>query len=207
MFFSHCSSLISWKNIDWSRYWDPRIFLFNAVRIDKKEVSHRIARKSSQQSNKAPLVQKSFRIKAVFKSVMDLNDFPFDYQVSITRIFSDVSESSQSESESESSLPSPSPAHVQMYYRMNHQQVSLSRYNKLCLNQSRRSSVSPVRASDVYTKYLSLIFLCFYPFTSHWLHFFKSHYFVIFVSPKGFDLGRVDCICTYKNQFKGIIQI
>ena len=41
---------------------------------------------------------------------MDLNDFPFDYQVSITRIFSDVSESSQSESESESSLPSPSPA-------------------------------------------------------------------------------------------------
>ena len=63
-----------------------------------------------------------------------------------TFIGSDVSESShsesKSESESESGLPSPSPAcpspspspaHVQMYYIINHKQVSHSKYSRLCL--------------------------------------------------------------------------
>ena len=70
--------------IDWSKQWDPRIRFFNAVEIDNYEVKHRVGKDSEDQvdnPNYIPDAQLSIRLKGTFKTTMELNDFPFDYQV------------------------------------------------------------------------------------------------------------------------------
>ncbi|XP_071488317.1 cys-loop ligand-gated ion channel-like [Diadema antillarum] len=77
--------------IDWSEHWDPRIYFFNAVSIDKYEVKHRVGLKSpyDDETDPIPDAQLSIRMKGTFKSVMRLTDFPFDYQNLTIKIMSD----------------------------------------------------------------------------------------------------------------------
>ncbi|XP_071488348.1 cys-loop ligand-gated ion channel-like [Diadema antillarum] len=77
--------------IDWSEHWDPRIYFFNAVSIDKYEVKHRVGLKSpyDDETDPIPDAQLSIRMKGTFKSVMRLTDFPFDYQNLTIKLMSD----------------------------------------------------------------------------------------------------------------------
>ncbi|XP_072180076.1 cys-loop ligand-gated ion channel-like [Diadema setosum] len=77
--------------IDWSEQWDPRIYFFNAVSIDKKEVKHRVGLRSSRvdETDQIPDAQLSIRMRGTFKSKMRLKDFPFDYQNLTIELMSD----------------------------------------------------------------------------------------------------------------------
>ncbi|XP_072180077.1 cys-loop ligand-gated ion channel-like [Diadema setosum] len=77
--------------IDWSEHWEPRIYFFNAVSIDKYEVKHRKGLKSlyDDETDPIPDAQLSIRMRGTFKSDMKLNDFPFDYQNLTIKLMSD----------------------------------------------------------------------------------------------------------------------
>ena len=85
--------------IDWDREWDPEITFANAVELrslkKKHDVSfenqvqetHRDGRHSigsdeedNQSHDGTPIVQLSYRVKGRFKSILDLKNFPFDFQ-------------------------------------------------------------------------------------------------------------------------------
>ena len=68
---------MSRSDIDWSKEWDPRIYFHNAVSYDTFEKKHQLGDTSHE---KGPLVKLFYRMKGTFKEVMELNDFPFDYQ-------------------------------------------------------------------------------------------------------------------------------
>ncbi|XP_041460398.1 uncharacterized protein LOC121411647 isoform X1 [Lytechinus variegatus] len=79
------------EDIDWGEQWDPRIYFFNAVSIDKYEVKKRLGLKSADDDEDDPIpdAQLSIRMKGVFKSSMNLSNFPFDYQDLKIKIMSD----------------------------------------------------------------------------------------------------------------------
>ena len=85
--------------IDWDREWDPEITFANAVELrslkkkhdvsfeNQVQESHRDGRHSigsdeedNQSHDGTPIVQLSYRVKGRFKSILDLKNFPFDFQ-------------------------------------------------------------------------------------------------------------------------------
>ena len=64
--------------VDWDEEWDPRLYFDNIVEIKSFEQKHKII--TSNNEERPPTVQLSFRVKASFKSIFSLRDFPFDYQ-------------------------------------------------------------------------------------------------------------------------------
>ena len=66
------------NNVDWDEEWDPRLYFDNIVEIKSFEQKHKIF--TSNEEEGSPTVQLSFRVKASFKSIFSLHDFPFDYQ-------------------------------------------------------------------------------------------------------------------------------
>ena len=65
------------NEIEWEKYWDPRIYFVNAVEIKSCQKKHKVIR---MMGSKFPTVQLSFRVIARFKTLFSLHNFPFDYQ-------------------------------------------------------------------------------------------------------------------------------
>ena len=65
------------SEIEWSKYWDPRVCFLNAVDIMHMTSSHKMIKTPG---NLNPVVQLSYRVKGRFRSLFDLQNFPFDYQ-------------------------------------------------------------------------------------------------------------------------------
>ena len=68
---------LSESDIDWNAEWDPRIYFHNAVSYNMFEKKHQLEETNHQDG---PLVRQSYRVKGTFKEILELNDFPFDYQ-------------------------------------------------------------------------------------------------------------------------------
>lgn len=69
------------QDIDWNNCWDPRVYFFNAVTIDKLECKHNIVPNDDDSIDGVPDAQLSIRMKATFKTAMQLHSFPYDHQV------------------------------------------------------------------------------------------------------------------------------
>ena len=89
--------------IDWDKEWDPRIIFANAVEIKNIKKKHCLALTGIKESNDnlaededcldhIPFVQLSYRVKGRFKSLLNLKNFPFDFQTLSIVISSDWSE-------------------------------------------------------------------------------------------------------------------
>ena len=72
---------LSFQEVNWDEQWDPRIYFFNAVNIDKMQTNHYILPNEDDDPNGVPDVRLSIRMKGTFKCSMQLKDFPFDCQV------------------------------------------------------------------------------------------------------------------------------
>ena len=62
--------------IPWDEYWDPRIAFQNIASCDLLERRHFFETKPDE----APFVCLQYHVKGYFKEVLEVNDFPFDYQ-------------------------------------------------------------------------------------------------------------------------------
>ncbi|KAJ8037636.1 Gamma-aminobutyric acid receptor subunit beta-2 [Holothuria leucospilota] len=73
------------QDIALDEYWDPRIYFPNAVTIDERERKHFI---QYHDDSTVPYAYLSLRMKATFKSVMQLQDFPLDHQALKIKVMS-----------------------------------------------------------------------------------------------------------------------
>ena len=64
------------KDIEWEKFWDPRLSFENVVSYDLFERRHQIEAKK----NEVPMICLYYHIRGVFKEILEVNDFPFDYQ-------------------------------------------------------------------------------------------------------------------------------
>ncbi|KAJ8037632.1 Gamma-aminobutyric acid receptor subunit beta-2 [Holothuria leucospilota] len=78
------------QDIALDEYWDPRIYFPNAVTIDERERKHFI---QYHDDETVPYAYLSIRMKATFKSVMQLQNFPLDHQVLTIKVMSNWPES------------------------------------------------------------------------------------------------------------------
>ena len=62
--------------IPWDEYWDPRIIFTNIATCDMNNRRHIFLPKD----NEIPFVRLEYHVKGYFKEVLEVNDFPFDYQ-------------------------------------------------------------------------------------------------------------------------------
>ena len=67
-------------DIDWSQYWNPKLFIENAVGEPKSHSSHQVEYNASGEATMLERV----RFKGTFLEQMELWEFPFDLQVSDT---------------------------------------------------------------------------------------------------------------------------
>ena len=65
-------------NIDWNSAWDPGMYIVDFVSYDIFE-RHQTLRKS-EKAGGIPYVIQYYHIKGTFKEVLEVNNFPFDYQ-------------------------------------------------------------------------------------------------------------------------------
>lgn len=65
--------------IDWSQYWNPAIYIENAIG-EPKETSFRLV--TYNEEGEATIHEKK-RVKGVFLESLELKDFPFDVQVGV----------------------------------------------------------------------------------------------------------------------------
>jgi hypothetical protein len=65
------------ENIDFSKYWNPRLFVDNTLGEPKEELWQSVQFDDSGQAN---MVEKK-RIKGTFQENLELKHFPFDTQV------------------------------------------------------------------------------------------------------------------------------
>ncbi|XP_065062175.1 glycine receptor subunit alpha-3-like isoform X2 [Rhopilema esculentum] len=65
-------------DVDWEDVWDPNIHLIHAVGFDVLEKSNRLI--PSLDSKTPPDIIQYFHIKGTFKEVLEVNEFPYDYQ-------------------------------------------------------------------------------------------------------------------------------
>lgn len=79
MFIFHI--ILHFQDVNWDEHWDPRIYFFNAVNIDKMQTNHYIMPNDDDDPDGIPDVRLSIRMKGTFKCSMQLKDFPFDCQV------------------------------------------------------------------------------------------------------------------------------
>ncbi|PIK52444.1 putative gamma-aminobutyric acid receptor subunit gamma-2 isoform X2 [Apostichopus japonicus] len=77
------------EDIDWNECWDPRVYFFNAVNIDKLECKHNIVPNDDDSVDGIPDAQLSIRMKATFKTAMQLHSFPYDHQKLTIKLMSD----------------------------------------------------------------------------------------------------------------------
>ena len=66
------------ENIDWELAWEPGVYIIDAVSIDVFE-RHQSLR-PPKYDGRPPQVVQYYHIKGTFKEVLELNNFPFDYQ-------------------------------------------------------------------------------------------------------------------------------
>ena len=64
------------ENIPWDKYWDPEIKFPNMASCDLNVRRHFF----DQSDNEVPFVCLRYHIKGYFREVLEVNDFPFDYQ-------------------------------------------------------------------------------------------------------------------------------
>ncbi|XP_054751566.1 gamma-aminobutyric acid receptor subunit epsilon-like [Lytechinus pictus] len=77
------------EEVNWDEQWDPRIYFFNAVNIDKMQTNHYIIPNEDDDPSGSPDVRLSIRMKGTFKCSMQLKDFPFDCQDLTIKLMSD----------------------------------------------------------------------------------------------------------------------
>lgn len=66
------------ENIDWDSIWDPGVYIIDAVSLDVYERHQSI--KLGVSAEAIPQVVQYYHIKGTFKEVLEVNNFPFDYQ-------------------------------------------------------------------------------------------------------------------------------
>ena len=63
--------------IDWSEYWDPKLYVVNNL----GEPQSHAERLAARNENKETMVYDIRRVRGVFLENLELEDFPFDVQV------------------------------------------------------------------------------------------------------------------------------
>ncbi|XP_022088447.1 glycine receptor subunit beta-like isoform X2 [Acanthaster planci] len=76
------------EDVDWEKMWSPRIVFANAEAIHSLECKHRILDHSDEVEG-VPDAYVTYRMKATFKTLMDLVDFPVDFQRLTIKLMSD----------------------------------------------------------------------------------------------------------------------
>ena len=66
------------ENIDWDSIWDPGVYIIDAVSFDVYERHQSIL--PGKQADDCPQVVQYYHIKGTFKEVLEVCNFPFDYQ-------------------------------------------------------------------------------------------------------------------------------
>ena len=65
-------------NIDWESIWDPGVYIIDAVNLEIYERHSSIL--PPERIGNPPQVAQYYHIKGTFKEVLEVNNFPFDYQ-------------------------------------------------------------------------------------------------------------------------------
>ena len=65
-------------SIDWDKEWLPKIKFLNCVELDVRQKEHRLLRGEEQS---APYAQETLTVRGKFTQAMQVQDFPFDFQV------------------------------------------------------------------------------------------------------------------------------
>ena len=72
-------TLQTMEESDWCEYWSPKLFVENNLGDCKEEVWHSLKFSESGEA----MVYEKRRIKGSFQEILELEDFPFDTQVSL----------------------------------------------------------------------------------------------------------------------------
>ncbi|XP_038058416.1 glycine receptor subunit beta-like [Patiria miniata] len=80
------------EDVDWEKMWSPRIVFANAEEIQLMECKHRILEHSDEVDG-IPDAYVTYRMRATFKTLMNLVDFPSDLQSLTIKLMSDWPES------------------------------------------------------------------------------------------------------------------
>ena len=65
-------------HIDWDSVWDPGVYIIDAVNFQVHERHQKL--RAAKAHGEYPDVIQYYHIKGTFKEVLEVNDFPFDYQ-------------------------------------------------------------------------------------------------------------------------------
>lgn len=74
------------EGIDIKKYWSPKLYIENTLGDPKENIRHRV---NFNDKGEAYIVEKRV-IKGTFMENLELNDFPFDVQVSNTNLSSAI---------------------------------------------------------------------------------------------------------------------